>query len=104
MPILLSCQSVSASFGVRPLFEDVSLAISDGDRLGLIGPNGSGKSTLLGILAGARPPDSGVVAVRKGVRLEYVAQDVSFDTDVSVRQVLIAAIPPEEDHEAVIAL
>jgi ATP-binding cassette subfamily F protein uup len=94
---------VSATFGVRPLFEDVSLSISDGDRLGLIGPNGSGKSTLLGILAGARPPDSGTVAARKLARLEYVAQEVTFDPEMSVRQVLDAAVPPDEDHEGSIA-
>jgi ATP-binding cassette subfamily F protein uup len=59
MPLLLSCQSLSKSFGARPLFEDISLSISDGDRLGLIGPNGSGKSTLLRILTGSETPDAG---------------------------------------------
>ena len=88
MSLLLSCQSLTASFGATPLFEDLSLSISDGDRLGLIGPNGSGKSTLLDLLAGVRPPDSGGVAMRKGGKLGYVAQDVAFPPDVSVGQIL----------------
>jgi len=88
MPLLVSCQALTASFGANRLFEDLSLSISDGDRLGLIGPNGSGKSTLLDILAGVRPPDSGGVAMRKGARLGYVAQDVAFPPEVSVGQVL----------------
>src|SRR5258708_4607091 len=88
MPLLLSCQSLTASFGANRLFEDLSLSISDGDRLGLIGPNGSGKSTLLDVLAGIRSPDSGGVAIRKAATLGYVAQDVVFPPDQSVGQIL----------------
>src|SRR5437667_729659 len=95
MPLLLSCQSLTASFGAHPLFEDISLSISDGDRLGLIGPNGSGKSTLLDILAGEKQPDSGSVAARKGAKLAYVAQNVEFPPDLTVRQVLVAAVSSE---------
>ena len=46
-PLLLSCEGISKAFGSRPLFEDLSLGLFEGDRVGLIGPNGSGKSTLL---------------------------------------------------------
>ena len=104
MPLALSCQGLTASFGARPLFEDIALSISDGDRIGLIGPNGSGKSTLLQILAGARPPDSGSVAIRKGAKLGYVAQNVAFPPDLTVRAVLNPAVPSDADREAVIAI
>ena len=104
MALLLNAQGLSKSYGAAPLFENVALSISEGDRLGLIGPNGSGKSTLLEILAGRREPDTGEVAVRKGTRLGHVAQDPQFDPAQTVRSVIrralaLAAIP-EADRPA----
>lgn len=88
MPLLLSCQSVSKSFGSRSLFEGISFSISDGDRVGLIGPNGSGKTTLLQVLAGIVPPDSGIVAPRKLLKLAYVPQESDFPAGQSVQQLV----------------
>ncbi len=96
MPLLLSCQSVTKSYGARPLFTDISLSVSDGDRLGLIGPNGSGKSTLLRILAGEEQPDSGSTASRKQAKVGYVAQEVTFPPTASVVQILQAAVSSED--------
>ncbi len=78
MAILLSCQNLSKTFGSRPLFEGLSLGLSDGERTGLIGPNGAGKSTLLKILAGAETQDSGTVTPRRGLRLGYLSQQDRF--------------------------
>jgi ATP-binding cassette subfamily F protein uup len=89
---LLSCSAVRKSLGSRTLFDDFSLTLSEGDRIGLIGPNGSGKTTLLEILAGNEPPDSGTVAVRKLTRLAYVPQDSLFEPHETVRSVLTAAL------------
>ncbi len=88
MPLLINLQEISKAFGAAPLFEGVSLTMSDGDRLGLIGPNGAGKSTLLQILAGIQEPDTGVRAVRKLLRLGYVAQDSAFPAGSKVGELL----------------
>jgi ATP-binding cassette subfamily F protein uup len=92
LPPLINAQELSKSFGAKPLFQNVSFTISEGDRIGLIGPNGSGKSTLLRILAGDVNPDSGDVAVRKRIRLCYVEQDSRFPDEATVRSVIEAAL------------
>jgi ATP-binding cassette subfamily F protein uup len=92
LPPLINAQELSKVFGAKPLFQNVSFTVSEGDRIGLIGPNGSGKSTLLRILAGDVSPDSGEVAVRKRTRLCYVEQDSRFPAGVTVRSVIEAAL------------
>lgn len=92
MALLLNTQSLGKSYGPDPLFHDLSINLSEGDRLGLVGSNGSGKSTLLEILAGSRQPDAGQVALRKNTRLRYVSQDSSFASGESVRQVIRRAL------------
>ncbi len=88
MALLINAQNLEKSFGSLSLFRDVSLTISEGDRIGLIGPNGSGKSTLLEILAGLQAPDHGEVVTRKRARMSYVAQDSKFAASRTVRTII----------------
>jgi ATP-binding cassette subfamily F protein uup len=92
MPVLLTAENLTKAYGSRPLFENLSFTISDGDHVGLVGPNGSGKSTLMKILAGMEDSDGGRVAVRKGVRIGYVPQDPVFSPGKTVEDVLLEAL------------
>jgi ATP-binding cassette subfamily F protein uup len=92
MPPILIAQNISKSFGATPLFDNISCAVHDGDRIGLIAPNGAGKSTLLAILGAEQRPDSGEVSFRKGVRIGYVHQISDFVAEITVRQVIEAAL------------
>src|SRR5437899_1570540 len=98
-PLLLSCESVSKTYGTRSLFDDLSLGLFEGDQAGLVGPNGSGKSTLLKILAGVTTPDGGARSLRGGVRLGYVPQDPVFADDLTVAEVLTAALPDVDEDD-----
>jgi ATP-binding cassette subfamily F protein uup len=95
MPPILNAQAISKQFGAQPLFREISLTVEDGARIGLIGPNGSGKSTLLAVLSGQTTPDAGEVAVRRNTRVAYVAQDSHFGAEMTVGQVLQAALEAE---------
>jgi len=92
MGVVLSASAVSKRFGAQPLFENLTLAIHDGQRIGLTGPNGAGKSTLVKILAGLEPPDSGTRSVRKQAVIAYVEQDSFFPEGISIREVLEHAL------------
>ncbi|MGH4000471.1 MAG: ATP-binding cassette domain-containing protein, partial [Pseudonocardiaceae bacterium] len=61
MANLVNLESVSKSYGIRPLLSGVSLGIAEGDRIGVVGLNGGGKTTLLEVLAGIEAPDAGRV-------------------------------------------
>ncbi|MDX2023885.1 MAG: ABC-F family ATP-binding cassette domain-containing protein [Deltaproteobacteria bacterium] len=99
MALLLSAQSLGHAFAARPLFQNVSFTVADGDRVGLIGPNGAGKSTLLKILAGELGPDEGEVAKRGGLRVTYLAQTPAFAPGATVRQAVSEGAPAGGGYE-----
>ncbi|MBI3809451.1 MAG: ABC-F family ATP-binding cassette domain-containing protein [Nitrospirae bacterium] len=100
-PILLSCESISKTYGAKPLFEELSFALFEGDHVGLVGPNGSGKSTLLKILAGIEAPDRGTRTVRRQLRVGYVPQEPTFAEGKTVEDVLAQVLISEhlDPHE-----
>lgn len=90
--VLLSCESISKSYGMNSLFEELSLTICEGDCIGLIGPNGSGKSTLLKIMAGIEPPDRGTRTVRRQRHVAYVPQEPTFPEGQTIEEVLMHSL------------
>jgi ATP-binding cassette subfamily F protein 3 len=75
---MLNIHNLSVSFGGSFLFEEVTFRLGAGDRVGLVGKNGAGKSTMLKILSGDIPPDTGVIATEKEVRMGFLRQDIDF--------------------------
>ena len=66
---MLSTSNVAIQFGAKPLFEQVTVKFSDGNRYGLIGANGCGKSTFMKILGGELEPSAGSVAIDANERV-----------------------------------
>jgi ABC transport system ATP-binding/permease protein len=85
---VLSGQELSKAYGERVLLDRVSVTIADGERVGVVGRNGAGKSTLAKLLAGAEPADGGTIAVRRGARVAYLAQEPVLDGTRTVRDVV----------------
>ena len=94
---LLTATGLTKTFGSRPLFEQISVSVDGGDRIGLIGPNGAGKSTLLSLLAGVEPPDEGTVTATRGLVIGYLAQVPVFRKGASIRETVLEGA---KDHGA----
>jgi len=92
---LVNLESVSLSYGVKPLLDDVSLGIAEGDRIGIVGRNGAGKTSLLSVLAAAIAPNSGRVTHTSGLRIGVLAQGDALDPLATVRHVVLGDRP---DH------
>ncbi|MFM8544061.1 MAG: ATP-binding cassette domain-containing protein, partial [Vulcanococcus sp.] len=76
---LISLVEVRKDFGIRTLFDNLTLHVGERERLGLIGPNGAGKSTLLKLLAGLEPPGAGQRRVLPQARIVLVSQEPEMD-------------------------
>ncbi|RUA06723.1 MAG: ABC-F family ATPase [Gammaproteobacteria bacterium] len=72
---MISTANITMQFGEKPLFENISIKFSDGNRYGLIGANGCGKSTFMKILTGELAPSHGTVGISDGERLGILRQD-----------------------------
>ena len=89
---LVSLEQVSIAYGHLPLLADATLRLEPDERVCVIGRNGTGKSTLLQILAGAQPPDRGVVLREPGVRTALLVQDVPLFSDRPVFDVVAGGL------------
>ena len=88
---ILSLENVSKNYGVKPLFDNVTIGLEDGDKIGIIGANGSGKTTFLRVLAGLEPPDSGRVVRANGKTLAFLSQNPPIDEEKTVLETIFAA-------------
>jgi ATP-binding cassette subfamily F protein uup len=88
---ILSIEAISKSYGIRPLFENVSLGLDSSDRIGVVGVNGSGKTTLLRLIAGEEKPDAGRIVFAADVTVGYLQQNPPFEPGQTVLDAIFAA-------------
>jgi ATP-binding cassette subfamily F protein uup len=90
----VSVEGLTKSYGINPLFNNISFNINEGDKIALIARNGVGKSTLLKILAGQETPDSGKFWINKEVTVALFEQDPVFDEDKTIVENIFKANHP----------
>lgn len=95
MAHLLGAERLHLEFPTRIVFDEVTLGIDEGDRIGVVGRNGDGKSTLLKLLAGRIEPDSGRVTHRRGIRIGMLDQADIVDPGHTVGEAVVGGI---EEH------
>jgi ATP-binding cassette subfamily F protein uup len=88
---ILSIEAVSINYGIRPLFENVTLGFDSTDRVGVVGANGSGKTTLLRLIAGEEQPDTGRIVFAEDVSVGYLPQNPPFEPDQTVLDTIFAS-------------
>jgi len=98
--ILLTLQNVNKSFGMNEILKDVNLTLQAGGRMGLVGVNGSGKSTLFRLINGDMAPDSGTIALVKGMRVGMLTQDADIQSELTIQQELERVFEPVRQMES----
>src|SRR3954454_6838094 len=91
---MLTISEVSKAYAGRVLFQDASLQVNRGDRVGLVGPNGAGKSTLFSLILGEVSPDEGKVSIEKSATIGFLPQEHAPAGDETVLE-LACAVSPE---------
>ena len=81
---ILNIEHISKIFGDKTIFDDVSLGVHQGDKIGVLGVNGTGKSTLLKIIAGMETADEGEVIFGRGIRTAFLPQNPEFPDGAKV--------------------
>ncbi len=91
---MLTLSQVTKSFGGRTLFEEASLQVNRGDRVGLVGPNGAGKSTLFSLILGEASADEGRVSIERSATVGFLPQESAAAGEETVLE-LACAVSPE---------
>ena len=96
MGILIGCEHLGHEWPGKPVLDDVTIGVNEGDRIGIVGKNGDGKSTLLQLIAHALEPDHGAVTWRGGITVGMLGQSDALDDDQSVGHEVVGDVPEYE--------
>jgi ATPase components of ABC transporters with duplicated ATPase domains len=99
---MLTVSQLSKSFNGRILFDDVSLQVNRGDRIGLVGPNGAGKSTLFSLILGEVSPDTGQITIEKSATIAFLPQETAAAKNETVLELALATTPELAEAQKVI--
>ncbi len=99
---MLTLSQLSKSFGGRTLFENVSLQVNRGERIGLVGPNGAGKSTLFSLILGEATPDEGRVSLERSAKFGFLPQETAPAGDETVLELASAISPAIAKAQAIL--
>lgn len=92
--MIITIENFSKSYGKKKLFDSVNFSMDEGDKIGIVGVNGTGKSTFLKAIAGLVPVDEGTMVAKKGLRIEYLAQDKVFEPENTVLMEVFRGMTP----------
>ncbi|MBR0404075.1 MAG: ABC-F family ATP-binding cassette domain-containing protein [Eggerthellaceae bacterium] len=96
MGFLLGCEKMGIDFPSKTVFDDISLGVDAGERIGIVGRNGDGKSTLINVLAGLTEPDRGRVIRTNGVSVGVLGQSDQLQDEDSVARSIVGDVPEYE--------
>src|SRR6266436_6315362 len=99
---MLTVSQLGKSFSGRIVFDDVSLQVNRGDRIGLVGPNGAGKSTLFSLILGEASPDTGQITIEKSATIGFLPQETAAAKDETVLELALATTPELSEAQKVI--
>ena len=96
MAHLLGAEKIRLSFATTRVFENLTIGVQDGDRIGIVGRNGDGKSTLIKLFARIQEPDSGQITKRGDVRVGLLDQFDQFAPSETISHVVVGDTPEHE--------
>ncbi|MDD6786347.1 MAG: ABC-F family ATP-binding cassette domain-containing protein [Eggerthellales bacterium] len=96
MAFLLGCEKICVDYPTKQVFQDLSLGVDEGARIGIVGRNGDGKSTLLKVLTGAVEPDEGRVYRTRGVTVGLLGQTDDLDPESTVERAVVGTMETYE--------
>lgn len=85
---LIDLQNISKQYDIKTILKDVNFTLTEGQRVAVIGQNGQGKSTLLKIITGETEPDYGEISIDKSIKIEMLAQQPKFKSNLTVREAI----------------